>query len=94
VGSEARKMKAKERIPYTDSIEELARFWDTHDATDYNEEFEEVTEPLFERRGHRVVMAVPLEAQEVEAVEKIAKAKGLDNKTLLREWVLEKLREA
>lgn len=87
-------MKAKERIPDTDSIEELARFWDTHDATDYDEEFEEVTEPLFERRQRRIVMVVPLEAQEVEAVEKIAKAKGLDNKTLLREWVLEKLREA
>ncbi|HEX3130896.1 MAG TPA: CopG family antitoxin, partial [Thermoanaerobaculia bacterium] len=55
-------MKAKEKIPDTDSIEELARFWDTHDATDYNEEFEEVTEPLFERRQRRVVMAVPLEA--------------------------------
>jgi hypothetical protein len=92
VGSEARKMKAKEKIPETDSIEELARFWDTHDATDFDNEFEEVTEPLFERR--RVVMAVPLEAQEIEAVEKIAKAKGLDNRSLLREWVLEKLREA
>jgi predicted DNA binding CopG/RHH family protein len=94
MGSEARQMKAKERIPDTDSIEELAQFWDTHDATDYEDEFEEVTEPLFERRQRRIVMAVPLEAQEVEAVEKIAKAKGLDNKTLLREWVLEKLREA
>ncbi len=94
MGSEARKMKAKERIPDTDSIEELARFWDTHDATDYDEEFEEITEPLFERRRRRIVMVVPLEAQEVEAVEKIAKAKGLDNKALLREWVLEKLREA
>jgi hypothetical protein len=94
VGSEARKMRTKERIPDTDSIEELARFWDTHDATDYDEEFEEVTEPFFERRQSRIVITVPLEAQEVEAVEKIAKAKGLDNKTLLREWVLEKLREA
>jgi CopG antitoxin of type II toxin-antitoxin system len=85
-------MKKKARIPDTDSIEELARFWDTHDATDFEDEFEEVTEPLFERK-RRTVMVVPLEPQEVEAVEKIAKAKGLDERTLLREWVLERIRE-
>lgn len=86
-------MKRKEKIPDTDSIEEMARFWDTHDATDFDEEFEEVTEPVFERK-QSTVMVVPLEPKEAEAVEKIAKAKGLDKRTLLRQWVLERLREA
>jgi hypothetical protein len=86
-------MKKKVEIPDTDSIEEMARFWDTHDATDFDDEFEEVTEPVFERK-RRTVMVVPLEPKEVEAVEKIAKAKGLDKRTLLRQWVLEGLREA
>ena len=36
------------KIPQTDSIEELARFWDTHDLTDFEDELEEVTEPVFE----------------------------------------------
>jgi hypothetical protein len=32
-----------------DSIHELAQFWDTHDLTDFEDELEEVTEPVFER---------------------------------------------
>lgn len=34
-------------MPDGSSIEELAEFWDTHDATDYWDELEEVTEPIF-----------------------------------------------
>ncbi len=36
------------KIPQTDSIRELAEFWDTHDLTDLEAELEEVTEPVFE----------------------------------------------
>ena len=41
----------KSRIPQTDSIKELAEFWDTHDFTDFEDELEEVTEPVFAERG-------------------------------------------
>lgn len=82
----------KQKLPDTDSIEELARFWDTHDVTDFEDQLEEVTEPLFEGRPRSVVM-IRLEPQEAGAVGKIAKAKGLSNAELLREWVLEKLRD-
>jgi len=37
------------KIPDGSSIEELAQFWDTHDATDFLDELEEVTEPIFVR---------------------------------------------
>ncbi len=40
----------KPEIPATDSIEELARFWDTHDLTDFEDQLEPVTEPIFERK--------------------------------------------
>jgi len=43
-------MEKKTKIPDPDSIEELARFWDTHDATDFDDEFEEVVESPFERK--------------------------------------------
>ena len=39
-----------QRIPNTDSIEELARFWDTHDLTDFQAELQEVRTPVFSRR--------------------------------------------
>ena len=38
------------RLPKTDSIQELARFWDTHDVTEFDQELEVVDEPVFERR--------------------------------------------
>ncbi len=53
-------------IPETDSIEHLARFWDMHDLTDFKDQLEEVTEPVFERKME--VVFVPLHPQEVEAV--------------------------
>jgi hypothetical protein len=37
------------QLPQTDSIQELAHFWDTHDLTDYEAELEEVKEPVFKR---------------------------------------------
>jgi len=82
----------KSKLPVTDSIEELARFWDTHDATDFDDEFEEVAEPVFVREPGTAIV-IRLESQDARAVEKIAKARGLEHTALLREWVLEKLRE-
>ena len=43
------------KIPHTDSIAELARFWDTHDLTDFEDELEEVPESVFERRAEETV---------------------------------------
>ena len=37
----------RDKILDGSSIEELAEFWDTHDATDYWDELEEVREPIF-----------------------------------------------
>ena len=36
--------KRMTKIPRLDSITELARFWDTHDLTDFEDELEEVKE--------------------------------------------------
>jgi hypothetical protein len=57
------------KIPETDSIEKLARFWDTHDLTDFEDQLEEVTEPVFER----ITVSVHLQPKEIEAVKEIAK---------------------
>jgi hypothetical protein len=61
------------RLPQTDSIQELARFSDTHDLTEFEEQLEEVTQPVFERQ---TVILLNLESAEAEAVRKLAKAKG------------------
>ena len=77
------------RLPQTDSIEKLARFWDSHDLTDFDGELEEVTEPVFERR---TVIPLNLESAEAKAVRRIARTKGVPDAELIRGWVREKIR--
>ncbi len=83
------KSLTNQKIPKTDSIAELAQFWDEHDLTDFEDQLEEVTEPIFERKK---VMAIPLAPQEIEAIRKIAQSQGVDSVDLIRGWVLEKIR--
>ncbi len=78
-----------QRIPKTDSIEELARFWDAHDVTDFEEELEEVTESVFARRGYQVT--IRLEERESETVRRIASTRGIEEAALIQEWVRERL---
>lgn len=75
-------------IPQTDSIEELARFWDTHDLTDFEDQMEEVSEPVFERE---TAVTLHLRPEEAEAVKKIATSQGIPDATLIHQWVREKL---
>jgi predicted DNA binding CopG/RHH family protein len=81
------------KIPHTDSIAELARFWDTHDLTDFEDELEEVLESVFERRAEETV-TIRLPTAEVEAVKRLAKAQGVGHTALIQEWVREKLQHA
>jgi len=74
----------------TDSIQELARFWDSHDLTDFEPALEEVAEPVFVRsRG--ASLSVDLPRREIQRVKRIAKSKGMKEATMLREWILERL---
>jgi predicted DNA binding CopG/RHH family protein len=79
------------KIPRTDSIEELARFWDTHDLTEFEDEVEEVLEPIFE---HTAMVTIHLQPQEMEALKEIAQTRGLVSEDLIREWILEKIGNA
>ncbi len=80
-----------QKIPQTDSVQELAQFWDAHDLTDFEDQLEEITEPVFEREA---VVRVRLQPKEVEAVKEVARLRGIDYLDLIREWVLEKVHTA
>lgn len=79
------------KIPKTDSIEELARFWDTHDLTEFEDEMEEVQELVFDK-GPQSVMRIRLYPDEVAALKRIAESRGINQTDLVKEWVSEKLR--
>ena len=76
------------RLPQTDSIQELANFWDTHDVTDFENELEEVTERVFERDAG---ITVHLETDVAKAVREMARSRGVPDSELIREWVLERI---
>jgi len=77
-----------QKLPQTDSIQELAQFWDTHDLTDFEDQLEEVAGPVFERT---TVVNIHLQPKEIEAVREIARSKGVDDADVIREWVLERV---
>src|SRR5439155_9932413 len=76
------------KLPQSDSIQELAQFWDANDLTDFENELQEVTEPVFE---HKTTVMIELSSEDAEVVKKTAKAKGLNDAELIREWVVEKV---
>ena len=77
-----------QHLPKTDSIQELAQFWDTHDLTDFEDELEEVTDRVFESS---TVIPLNLESDEAKAVRRIAEAEGIADAELIRGWVREKI---
>ena len=75
-------------FPRTDSIQELAEFWDAHDVTDFTADLEEVSATVFE---HEVAIGVPLEPADAQAVAQIARSEGTDPGNLIRQWVIERI---
>ena len=82
-------MSKKASIPQTDSIEALARFWDTHDVTDFADELEEVTEPVFVRPDAATV-TIELPIEDFAALQQLAQEEQVNATTLLSTWVREK----
>jgi hypothetical protein len=81
------------RLPDTDSIEELAKFWDAHDLTEFEEHLEEAGEPVFVREKG-TSLRIELQAKEAQHLKKIARSKGVKEATVLRQWFVEKLHES
>ncbi|MEK7406937.1 MAG: CopG family antitoxin [Acidobacteriota bacterium] len=82
-----------QRLPKTDSIEELARFWDTHDLTDFEQDLEEVPEPVFVRARAKSI-SIELQPTEAEHLKKIARSKGVKETTVVRQWILQGLHQS
>jgi hypothetical protein len=81
------------RLPNTDSVQELARFWDTHDLTDFEQALEEVGEPVFVRSKSES-LSVDLPPRELQRVRRLAKSKGVNETAMVREWILERLHQS
>lgn len=83
----------KLELPTTDSVRELAAFWDAHDLADFENQLEDMAEPVFVRdpRDADGAISVPLEPREAKAVEQMAQARGVSSEQLVRAWILQKI---
>lgn len=81
----------KIRIPKTDSIKELAHFFDTHDMGDFESELAEVHEVTGPICIPRNSILVHLEPRQAAAVKRLAKAEGLSEEQLVHQWIVRHL---
>ena len=78
-------------IPRFSSLEEEAEFWDTHDTTDFEEEFRPI-EARFSKNLTQGI-TIRLDPETLKDMRLRAKAKGLGPTTLARMWILERIQE-
>ena len=83
----------RQALPQTDSIKELAKFWDTHDLTDFAEHLEEVPELVFVRAGS-TSLSIDLQPEDAEHLKRIARSRGVKETSVVRQWILEGLRQS
>ena len=77
------------QLPRTDSISELAAFWQAHDLTDFEDELIEVGEPVFQRTEN---ISVQLAAEDISALRTRARREHVSEADLISRWVHERLR--
>jgi hypothetical protein len=73
---------SQKKLPNTDSITELAEFWDTHDLTD--------TGPVFQHEPE-VTIPISLRREEVEVAKRLARSLGTSYIDLIRGWIRERI---
>ena len=86
-----RKDLVKTRIPEFATYEEEARFWDTHDTTDFEDEFKPVRVHVARKLSSG--LTIRLDRETLEKLRRAAQEKGIGPTTLIRMWVLERLQQ-
>ena len=82
--------RTKSRIPTFRSEAEEARFWDTHDTTEFLDEFKPA-KLTFARPKPKVLVSVRIAKSEVALLRRLAARKGLGYGSLIRMWLTERL---
>lgn len=88
------KKKIKSRIPKFKSLEEEAKFWDTHSITDFEDETEDVEIVWEAEKPRDETLVLRVQKNLKEKLKKEARKKGLNASTLARMWLMEKLQSS
>lgn len=82
--------EARGRIPAFNSIEEEAAFWDSHDTTEFSDEFTPVKLTVGSELAEKLTLR--LEKTDRDALTQRARKLGVGPSTLARMWIKEQLR--
>lgn len=81
--------KQKSRIPDFKSRQEMARWWDTHDLADYQDEFKTVKIKVAENLSEGIT--IRMDSKTLGELRSKAQKKGVGPTTLARMWIMENL---
>lgn len=87
-----KRMKKISRIPKFKTYEEEAKWWETHNLVDYQDEFRTVKVRFAKNLSEGI--HVRLDSNTLEKLRREANQKGIGPTTLVRMWVMEQLRSA
>jgi len=79
------------RIPEFSTIEEEAKFWDTHSTADYEDQFKPVGVRFAKKLSEGITIRLDLET--LKKLRSLAQEKGIGPTTLIRVWIKEHLRD-
>jgi hypothetical protein len=82
--------QTRSRIPPFETCEEEAEFWDTHDTTEFEDEFEPI-EVSFARSLIRRGLTVSLDPQTVKQLRRLSRDRKMEPAALVRLWIMDRL---
>ena len=80
------------KVPKFKTIKKERKFWDTHDSTDYLDDFEEGKDVVFVRPKKQVV-TLRLEPQVINKLKELADKEGLPPSTYARMLIIRAIRD-
>ena len=85
--------KSKTKLPDFRKMtyQEEARWWDSHDLADFEDELKDVNIVFELNKPRDETLVLRLQKQVKERLEKIARSKGLNVSSLARMWLMEKM---
>lgn len=83
------KNKQKSRIPEFSSYEDEAKWWETHNIADYQDEFKTIKARFAKNLSEG--LNIRLDPATLMKVREKAKQKGIGPTTLVRMWVMEQV---
>ncbi len=82
--------RKKSRIPRFKSYEEEVEWWDTHDTTEFEDEFKPVKLEFVRPLQH--ILGVRMDGKTLTQLTKLSAKLGVGPSTMVRMWIMEKLK--